>query len=90
MKNLMKKAIIQTIRCDLNFFWWLSLVFFQKGRSEAKYIDKILAFYNHLLPFVDIFYLMNVDKKWTFLYSVSRLDEPPGNFGQNDKHNPWI
>ena len=26
-----------------------------------------LAFFDHLLPYVDIFYGMNIDKKWTFL-----------------------
>ena len=32
--------------------------------SFTNYVDKILAF---LTTSVDIFYLMNIDKKWTFL-----------------------
>ena len=35
--------------------------------SFTNYIDKILAFFDHLPPCVDIFCSMNVDKKWTFL-----------------------
>ena len=35
--------------------------------SYTNYINKILAFFDHLPPWVDIFYGMNVDKKWTFL-----------------------
>ena len=31
------------------------------------YVDKILAFIDNLSPCIDIFYDMNVDKKWTFL-----------------------
>ena len=34
--------------------------------SFTTYIEKILAFFDHLHPCVDIFYAMNVDKKWTF------------------------
>ena len=33
----------------------------------TNYVDKILAFFDHLPPSVDIFYRMNVDKKGTFL-----------------------
>ena len=33
----------------------------------TNYVDKFLAFFDHLPPYVDIFYGMNVDKKWTFL-----------------------
>ena len=33
--------------------------------SFTNYVDKILAFFDHLLPCVDIFG-MNIDKKWTF------------------------
>ena len=32
-------------------------------RSFTKYVDKILAIFDHLPPCVDIFYGMNVDKK---------------------------
>ena len=34
--------------------------------SFTNYVDKILAFFDHLPPSVDIFYGMNVYKKWTF------------------------
>ena len=33
----------------------------------TNYVDKLLAFFDHLPPYVDIFYLTNVDKKATFL-----------------------
>ena len=33
----------------------------------TNYVDKILAFFDHLPPSVDIFYGMNVENKWTFL-----------------------
>ena len=33
----------------------------------TNYVDKILASFDHLPPCVDIFYGINVDKKWTFL-----------------------
>ena len=35
--------------------------------SFTNYVDTILAFFDHLSPCVDIFYGINVDKKWTFL-----------------------
>ena len=35
--------------------------------SFTNYVDKILAFFDHLPLCVDIFYRINVDKKWTFL-----------------------
>ena len=35
--------------------------------SFTNYFDKILASFDHLTPSVDIFYLMNIDKKSTFL-----------------------
>ena len=36
--------------------------------SFTNYVDKILAFLTtYLPPYVDIFYGMNIDKKWTFL-----------------------
>ena len=34
--------------------------------SFTNYVGKILAFFDHLPPWVDIFYGMNVDKTWTF------------------------
>ena len=37
------------------------------SRSFTNYVDKILAFFDHLPPRVDIFCGINVDKKWTFL-----------------------
>ena len=33
----------------------------------ANYVDNLLAFFDHLSSYVDIFYLINVDKKSTFL-----------------------
>ena len=35
--------------------------------SFTNHVDKILAFFDHLPSFVDIFYGMNVHKKRTFL-----------------------
>ena len=35
--------------------------------SFTNYVDKILAFSDHLLASVDLFYGINVDKIWTFL-----------------------
>ena len=32
----------------------------------TNYVHKILDFFDHLLPCVDSFYGMNIDKKWTF------------------------
>jgi hypothetical protein len=39
---------------------------FNKG-PFTNYVDKILACFDHLPPSVDIFYLMNIDEKSTFL-----------------------
>ena len=39
----------------------------QNKGSFTNYVDKILAFFDHLPPCVDIFYGITVDKKWTFL-----------------------
>ena len=33
----------------------------------TNYVDKFLSFFDHLTPYVDIFYLINVDKKSWFL-----------------------
>ena len=41
--------------------------------TVTNYVDKILAFFDHLLPCVDIFYGINVDKKWTFLDHLPTL-----------------
>ena len=38
--------------------------------SFTNYFDKILAFFDHLHPCVDIFYGMNVKKNWTFLHHL--------------------
>ena len=43
-----------------------------KGRF-TNCVDKILAFFDHLPPCIDIFYGMNVDKKWTFLDHLPTL-----------------
>ena len=47
----------------------------------TNYVDKILAFFDHLTHYVDIFYGINIDKKWTVL-DLSRLvnvvcEQPP-------------
>ena len=56
-----------TQKKSLNFDNWC------KG-SFTNYVDKILAFFDHLSPCVDIFYGINVDKMWTFLdHSLPRL-----------------
>ena len=41
--------------------------------SFTNYVDKILAVFDHLSPYIDIFYGMNVDKKWTFLDHLPTL-----------------
>ena len=33
-----------------------------RGRSQTKYVDKILFYFDHLPLYVDIFYLKKVDK----------------------------
>ena len=33
----------------------------------TNYVDRILAFFDHLPPSVDIFYCINIDKKTRFL-----------------------
>ena len=38
-----------------------------------NYVNEVFAFLDHLLPCVDIFYSVNVDKKWTFLEHLSIL-----------------
>ena len=45
---------------SLNFANWCKEAF-------KNYVDKFLAFFDHLPPCVDIFYLINVDKNKTFL-----------------------
>ena len=37
----------------------------------TNYVDKFLALSDHLPPSIDIFYLINVDKKSTFLDYLS-------------------
>ena len=46
--------------------FWSFLV--QSKGLFTNYVDKILTFFDHLLlpPCVDIFYCINVDKKWTY------------------------
>ena len=38
--------------------------------SFTNYVDKILAFFDHLFPNIDIFYGIIVDRNWTFLYHL--------------------
>jgi hypothetical protein len=58
-----ERAVMQKVvlSCDLEIS--------PKG-SFTNYVDKILAFFHHLPPCVDIFYGMNVDKK-------TNISEPP-------------
>ena len=47
----------------------IKLSFFNKRPckgSFTNYVDRILAFFDHLPACVYIFYGMNVDKNWTF------------------------
>ena len=37
----------------------------------TNYVDKFLAFFDHLSPSIDIFYLINLDKKSRFLDYLS-------------------
>ena len=39
----------------------------------TSYIDKILTIFDHLPPCIDIFYGINVDRKWTFLDHLPTL-----------------
>ena len=54
--------IIEMFCRKLLNLWNLGL----KGHSLATYVEKIWAFFHHLPPYVDIFYLVRVDKKSTF------------------------
>ena len=53
-------------------FFFILWQFRVKG-SFKNYIDKILAFFYHLPPCVDIFYDINIDKKWIFLDHLPTL-----------------
>ena len=37
------------------------------GQAFTNYIDRFLAFFDHLPPYVDILYLINIDEKSTFM-----------------------
>ena len=64
---------------SLIFFLWILAVQDVKSRKELRRglfftfqlgsfincVDQFLPFFDHLPPSVDIFYLINVDKKWT-------------------------
>ena len=43
--------------------------------SFTNCVDKFLAFFDHLPPSVDIFYIMNVDKKSTYLDYLKALSQ---------------
>ena len=46
----------------------------EEGKGPfPNYVVKILAFFDHLPPCVDIFYRINADKKWTFLDHLPTL-----------------
>ena len=58
-------------------FFWVSVFFtfillatqqlLRQGKGAfTKYVDKILSYFDHLPPYVDIFYLIKVDKIWHF------------------------
>ena len=61
------------VSCMCSGLCLISFPLFYHGQETAqrgpftKYVDKILAFFDHLPPCVDIFYGMDIDKKWTFL-----------------------
>ena len=48
---------------------FLSRLLRNKG-AFTNYVDRFMTFFDHLPPYVDIFYLINVDKKSTFLDSL--------------------
>ena len=58
--------------CNYDYFWRKTW----RGYLEAffNYVDKSLAFFDHLPPYVDISYLIRVSKKSTFL---DYLPTPP-------------
>ena len=45
--------------------------------SFTNYVDKILAFFDHLPPYVDIFYGINVDKKWADGILTGKVQKHP-------------
>ena len=57
------------MKSHLNIFMKsiLSNTYFLNPKTIKNYVDKILALLDHLPPCVEIFYGMNVDKRWTFL-----------------------
>ena len=60
---------------QVNFVLQYSLLtseFSDKGLFTND-VDNILAFFDHLKPCVDIFYGMNIEKKWTFLDKLPTL-----------------
>ena len=50
----------------LKTIWWIVLQLFWSG-GVHKLRWQVFTFFDHLPPYVDIFYLINVDKKLTFL-----------------------
>ena len=59
--------LLQQIFLQVNNFFRLAMFSLLFLGSFPNYVDKILAFLDHLPPSIDIFYYMNVDKKSTFL-----------------------
>ena len=62
--------------------------------SFTNYIDKILAFFDHLPPSVEIFYGMNVDKKQTYHLPTSSCKHslrttPNGPYLFKPTHHRW-
>ena len=60
------KVVINLKVPNVTNFFWATFFILYKG-SFTNYIDKILAFFDHLPPCVDIFYGITIDKKWSFL-----------------------
>ena len=53
--------------CLRKLFTKMYVTFFHRKGAFTNYVDKFLAFFDHLSLCVDIFYLINIDKKSNFL-----------------------
>ena len=63
-----RKPVILRIFCSLYILTNMATNFLVFGKGLfTKYVDNLLAFFDRLSSYVDIFYLLNVDKKSTFL-----------------------
>ena len=59
-------VLLRVMKVDIPRGFQIKRKWLRKG-SFTNYVDKILAFFDHLPPCVDIFYGINVDKKLKFL-----------------------